>query len=288
MRAAIFAAALSAAHAARECGGECPAVVYNHLEGRGSSISSSGAPGFLALSSCCESLVKNGPTQKKTPGADGCGTFKDCSSCSLFSFCVWGKGACVEEVNLAAADHGAYSHSCSGPGPENFIGAIMKPEEIKIEPSVVPQGSKMTERPHMALAPVDWPVPFNGFLPPAGCSHKGMTEIEFQERFPSGLPGCGMYITGGMGKNNEGHTTTDIVSDPRLPSETNMAGYPLSANINLAAGDHLVGGGDWALPQPEAGWLEPNFNGNGCVGGPCDADDSATSLGIYGKNEAAL
>ena len=78
-----------------------------------------------------------------------------------------------------------------------------------------------------------------------------------------------------------GHTTTDIVSDPRLPSETNMAGYPLAANIHLP--DHLVGGGEWSMPQPEAGWVAPDFNGNGCVGGPCDAHNSASALGIYGK-----
>jgi len=96
----------------------------------------------------------------------------------------------------------------------------------------------------------------------------GCEDIDY-DKYPSGIPGCDNFVNENAGQL--GVIPTDMVSDARLPVETHVPPYPLSANPNLPdVSASYIGNEDFDTPQDPAGWTVPDWNHNGCLGGPCD------------------
>jgi hypothetical protein len=298
MKLFLYAGAASVAF-----GCKCPDFVT--ALSNGMSISASMGNGAVVLPPCCEDLLKyknilaqGGLLSKHTPGGS-CADLNTCGSCTVLSFCRWhnpahagaanfaagepkhGASGCVDTTYIEELDAGEYVSKCAAIDMLYYEGA-----EIRADAAVdadkyphIPESVKVDlVGPKVAYQDTQWPTEFDGYLPPkTGCSVAGLSQAEIDKKYPSGLPSCGDYVNEGVTLHS-GHQTTDIVSDPRLPVETHRPGYPLGANSQLP--DHLVEGGDFAMEQPLSPWVEPAFNHNGCIGGPCDAPSQHACTGL--------
>jgi len=272
-------------------GCSCPNFV--HSTGNGMAIMNDGRE--VVLPPCCEDLATqkqsikdHGLLFKHTPGSP-CESLTSCGSCTTLAFCRWHEGlpgsggnqglnVCVDETDVHEETAMEYVSSCASRA--GLLYGLAEERDLKewketgnwSLPTVNTEARlTLTETPILAEDETQWPHKFDDYLPPAGCD-----KVD-KSKYPTGMPGCGDYINEGTSYHS-GHMTTDIVSDPRLPVETHVSKYPLGANSNLP--DHLVEGGDWSLPQPNAPWIKPDFNKNGCLGGPCDEMSQHACTGL--------
>lgn len=300
MKVLLAVAAVAVAMAEEGC--SCPKFIHSHENGMAFIPDTSAVD--HGIPPCCEDIARQkaqiaaqglvtdstGNPSKHTPGSP-CSSLNSCASCTTLAFCRWHEGlggidatrtglnVCVDETAVPSKTANEYVASCASRAAQLYgLAEERDQKEWKDSPDwnmpQVMQDEKdaiFTKVPIIAPDESQWPHAYDDYLPPAGCDRVD------KSLYPTGMPGCGDYVNEGTSYQS-GHMTTDIVSDPRLPVETHVPHYPLGANSQLP--DHIVEGGDWSLPQPNAPWIKPDFNKNGCLGGPCDEASQHACTGL--------
>lgn len=227
---------------------------------------------------CCEELKKftaklteKGFDSKLTPGT-GCAGLTSCDKCNMLNFCAWDtkdKG-CKEIAKVRQVEQINLSKTCLV--KDNYVSVPLRDTQAyegtpdangftyiqKVDPKL------NYSAPIVAAGPIDWPENFDDHLPAPGC---GKINLKL---YPSGIPGCHAQFEVLQGQGQFGNMDHGLPTDPRYPVETHVPAYPLGAHPNLP--DKVAdNGGDFnQQAQEHSPWVIPDFNRNGCLGGPCD------------------
>jgi hypothetical protein len=237
---------------------------------------------FANAPPCCQEMAKfinklktEGFNSKLTPGT-GCSGLKDCTKCNMLNFCSWNNkvNKCSEYAKVSLKDQIHYSKTCNV--KDNYVSVPLRQErEFEGTPDAAGftykdsvSDTEKTERdmhtPIVANSPREWPTDFEGHLPAAGCAGIDM------KKYPSGIPGCHNQFEVLKGEGQFGNMDHGLPTDPRYPVETHVPQYPLGAHPELPDKVAQNGGDFNQQPMEHSPWVIPDFNRNGCLGGPCD------------------
>lgn len=230
---------------------------------------------------CCEEIKKfisklktEGFSSKLTPGT-GCSGLTGCSKCNMLNFCAWDNkiSKCKEIAKVPVKEQINLSKTCKV--KDNYVSVpLREPREFEGKPDkngftyvqTVEESKKAKmSAPIVAGGAIDWPQSFEDHLPAPGCGGK----ID-RSKYPSGIPGCHNQFEELHGAGQFGNMDHGLPTDPRYPVETHVPQYPLGAHPNLPDKVSQNGGDFNQQPMEHSPWLIPDFNGNGCLGGPCD------------------
>lgn len=185
---AVATVAVAMATAAAPC--ECPQAYTALLEGK--SVVASGTHGHLHVPPCCAPFRNNSWTglkaAKHTPGV-ACELFSSCSTCNLMNFCRWkavtvDTGSCADLNHIDKENMTLYSTSCDSKGEFNpaevvdldiGLSDFQKTAKYHDETNTYLQqyqGARTdSEKPHTEYGVGNFAGMFDGYLPPAHCSH---------------------------------------------------------------------------------------------------------------------
>mmetsp|Transcript_16477 Transcript_16477/g.32191 ORF Transcript_16477/g.32191 Transcript_16477/m.32191 type:complete len:328 (+) Transcript_16477:36-1019(+) len=239
---------------------------------------------FANAPPCCQEMAKYikklntlGFQAKLTPGT-GCKGLTDqgCTKCNMLNFCAWNTETkeCHETAKVAMTKRHEYTKTCNVKG--NYVSVPLH-EEAPLEGPADEFGfvhkdtvteEQKTEKglsaPIVTKNPMEWPTDFEGHLPAAGCRN-----VDFK-KYPSGIPGCHYQFEALLGEGQFGNMDHGLPIDPRYPVETHVPQYPLGSHPELPDKVAQSGGDYNQQPQEHSPWVVPDFNRNGCLGGPCD------------------
>lgn len=232
MKFMITLASLVAAVSAGAC--ECPKEYTALLEGQ--SKLSAGHHGHVHLPDCCNGKGWSGTVAAKhTPGT-ACSEISSCGTCTLMDFCKWGGVTAVSGGAASCSDLNAiteenmslYSGSCHGKGDykpaevvdldlgkTDFQKTALYDEQTKTYMQQF-QGSRVdTAAPHIEYGAGNFAGMFDGYLPPAACSHSN-------DVAPNS-PGCAGYKSDDVAFIYpqfyfEGQLTSDLAQTATLPT----------------------------------------------------------------------
>lgn len=231
---------------------------------------------------CCSEIKKfiaklktEGFNSKLTPGT-GCSGLTDCTKCNMLNFCAWNNGGaagkCQEIAKVGMKEQIHLSKTCKV--KDNYVSVPLRdPQEFEGKPDkngftyiqkVSTEDKAKMSAPIVASGPIDWPQQFEGHLPASGCGNVDMS------KYPSGIPGCHTQFDDLQGSGQFGNMDHGLPTDPRYPVETHVPAFPLGAHPELPDKVAQNGGDFNQQPQEHSPWVIPNFNANGCLGGPCD------------------
>jgi hypothetical protein len=235
---------------------------------------------FQNVPPCCEEIKKfisklktQGFNSKLTPGG-GCAALTGCTKCNMLNFCAWNNkiNTCQEIAKVRMTQQIDLSKTCNL--KDNYVSVPLREEApFEGEPDAngftyiqqVEEAKKadMT-KPVVSGGAIDWPQNFEGHLPAPGCAMIDMS------KYPSGIPGCHNQFNSLLGEGQFGNMDHGLPTDPRYPVETHVPAFPPGAHPNLP--DKVAqNGGDYnQQPMEHSPWVIPDFNRNGCLGGPCD------------------
>lgn len=228
---------------------------------------------------CCEEIKKfisklktQGFNSKLTPGT-GCAGLTDCTKCNMLNFCAWnnkGPGVCQEIAKVPVKEQINLSKTCKL--KDNYVSVpLREPHAFEGTPDQngftyvqsVADKTNMSA-PIVSSGNIDWPQSFSGHLPAPGCANIDM------KQYPSGIPGCHNQYEALHGDGQFGNMDHGLPTDPRYPVETHVPQYPLGAHPELPDKVAQDGGDYNQQPMEHSPWIIPDFNRNGCMGGPCD------------------
>lgn len=191
--------ALGAVAVASAC--ECPQAYIALLEGK--SVVASGTHGHLHVPDCCDGVFNNNSWTggeievKNTPGA-ACKVLQDCGSCTLMNFCKWGGDPttpdCADVNHIADENVTHYSNACDSRGEFNPAEVVdLDAGQTDFQKTALYHADNNTylqqyqgnrtaaESPHLEMGVGNFAGMFDGYLPPAACSHSN----EVGERSPA-------------------------------------------------------------------------------------------------------